>query len=127
MLIEDQKEKYTLTVDEERRVVFENPTGLWTKEDMKRFQDDYINKILPLFKNKIWTKCTDMRGYRTSNITEEIREHLQWAAENGMKQGAIIVESAIKKSQMKRSNEQLAPKPFTSKEKADEWLKSQGF
>ncbi|GAB6086471.1 hypothetical protein [Alkaliphilus crotonatoxidans] len=128
MVIKDVQGKYEIKVDTQRRIVYENPNGLWEKSDFERFKNDYINKVGPLIKGKKWAKYCDLIGYRTSNITDEIGELNIWCEENGLTHAALLVESAIIKMQMNRSVKgTVYPQAFTDPKEADAWLKSQGF
>lgn len=128
MLIQDPQGKYTIKVDTTRNIVSEAQTGLWNKEDMKRFNSDFVNKIGPALKGKKWARLSNLRGYKPSDITEEIKEHVDWAEKNGLSCAAIVVESAIVKMQMGRSAiGSVKPKIFLDENEADAWLKSQGY
>ncbi|QUH21485.1 hypothetical protein [Alkaliphilus sp. B6464] len=125
MVIKDSKGTYELKVDANRGIVYETFNGFLDIESMHK---DYVSKVASLLKGKKWAKCSDLRNYKTTTL-DGGDTHLNWCLENGMKQGAIIVESSIIKMQMNRlskgSNTQ--PTAFTTLEEADAWLKSQGF
>lgn len=130
MLINDTKGMYELKVDKVRNIVYENFSGkILSGEDLERMHSDYVSKVKPALKSGAWTKCSDMRNYKTSNIVEEAKKHLTWCFESGMKEGAIIVESAIVKMQMKRAAKDSGVEPniFINEQEADTWLKSVGF
>lgn len=129
MIIKDTKGMYELNVDTKRNVVFEKVDGLWTAEDLERYQQDYMTKVKPAFKGNKWAKCSDLRTYRTSNISAEMNKLMSWCFQNGLACGAIIVDSAIVKMQMERSTRGAGgePTPFANLEDADKWLKTQGF
>lgn len=129
MTIKDVNGKYELKVDAARGIVYERYDGLLKAEDIDNMHNDYVTKVLPLLKGKSWTKCSDMKNYKTSNIVDESEKHLNWCNQNGMKPGAILVDSAIVKMQMNRAakNNALAPTAFTDEQEADAWLKTQGF
>jgi hypothetical protein len=129
MLIKDANGKYEIEVNTQRGIVFEKIEGLWSLEDIQRYHQDYMTKILPAFKNRKWAKCCDVRTYKASTITDELNKNMALYAQNGLVGGAIIVDSAIVKMQLSRSTKSLGlePVPFGSLAEADEWLKSQGF
>ncbi len=127
MLINDVNGKFSLKVNHQRGIVFEKNMGLWDSEDFTRYHNVYVSKIAPLFKGKKWAKCSDLTEYKTSNIADDIKEHIVWAEKNGFACGAIVIDSAITKMQMNRSKNQVAPNSFSSEDEADTWLKSQGF
>lgn len=129
MIIKDVNGKYELEVNTQRGILFESILGFWDIEDLKRYHQDCVTKVLPAFKNKKWAKCSDVRTYKPSNIVDELNKNMTFYAENGLVGGAIIVDSAIVKMQLNRSTKNigLIPEPFDSLEKADNWLKSQGF
>lgn len=128
MEVKDSKGKYTLKLDAARSIVYETPEGFWSKEDYLRYHDDYVKKIGPHVKGKRWATCSDLRNYKTSNITDEVNVHVKWKQENGLACGVIILDSAIVKMQMKRaSTNAMEPHAVGSVEEANSWLKSQGF
>lgn len=128
MLIQDVKGLYKIKVDTSRRVVYEYVTGLWQAEDYNRMQNEYVTKIGPLLGGKPWAKLSELKNYKTSNITDEINNHVTWSTKNGLAKAALVVESSIIKMQMKRSGAGLmAPEVFTDEKSADDWLKTQGF
>jgi len=129
LLIKDVNGKYEMDVNTQRGVVFEKIEGFWNQEDLQRHHQDYITKIIPVLKNQKWAKCSDVRTYKTSTITDELNKNMELYAQSGLVGGAIVVDSAIVKMQLNRSSKSigLEPEPFTSLEDADKWLKSQGF
>lgn len=129
MLIKDSQGKYTIEVDKARKIVKETPMGLWKKEDVDRFHNDYASKVMPqLGAAKSWAIISDLRDYKTSSVVEELKNHVMWKVEKGLHRAAIIVDSAITKMQMKRTGgTAMEPMPFTSEQEASDWLKEQGF
>ncbi|MBU5438078.1 hypothetical protein KQI42_08670 [Tissierella sp. MSJ-40] len=128
MIIQDAKGMYEVKVDTKRRIVYEYVTGLWQAEDYKRLHNEYVTKIGPLLGGKPWAKLSELKSYKTSNITDEINKHVSWSAKNGLEKAAIVVESSIIKMQMKKSGSGvMEPEIFTDEKSADDWLKSQGF
>ena len=134
MKIKDTKDKYILEIDIERKIVYEIPSGYWRGEDINRLHLDYVKKVVPLFNDKVWAKCVDLRTYKMSMITEEIKEHVIWAVNNGFKKGVMIVDEkdtykSVIDLQMRQATDDsiVLPIPFTSKEDAFSWLKTQGF
>jgi hypothetical protein len=128
MIIKDVKGKYTLEVDATRRICYETPIGLWDKDDYERYHNDYVSKVAPQFTGKKWAVCTDLKNYKTSNISDAMGAHAEWAAKNGLSCGAFIVESAVVKMQMNRATTgKLTQQAFTDLNEAKEWLKSQGY
>lgn len=128
MIIEDVKGMYKIKVDTVRRIVYEYPKGLWKAEDLKRMHNEYTTKIGPLLGKKPWAEMCVLRDYKTSNIADELNQHVIWAVENGLAKSAIVVESSIIKMQMKKcGGSVIIPEIFTDEKEADNWLKSQGF
>lgn len=128
MVINDLKGMYTLTLDKGRRVVYEVNKGIWTKDDIARFQSDYEKIGKEFFDGKPWAAVCDLRDYKTSSIADEITEHTNWKVKNGLKYGAILVSSAIVKMQLNRTTGGIVTQQaFTEDKEADEWLKSQGY
>lgn len=128
MNIKDLKGKYTLEVDASRSICYEVPMGLWDKDDYERYHNDYVTKVAAQFGGKKWAICTDLRNYKTSNISDAMNAHAEWAANNGLSCAAFIVDSAIVKMQMNRATSgKLTQQAFTDINEAKEWLKSQGF
>lgn len=129
MIIKDSKGKYTIEVDKVRRIVKETPVGLWKNEDIERLQNDYVSKIMPeLGATKPWAILNDLRGYKTSDVVEELRKHTQWKKENGLEKVVMIVDSAINKMQMKRTGGTvMQPIVFSSEKEGNDWLREQGF
>lgn len=129
MIIKDSKGMFTFEVDKHRRVVKETPEGLFTKEDIERYHDDYVNKVMPaLGSGKPWSNISDLRNYKTSSVVEELQKHVLWKVSNGLTRAAIVVGSAIVNMQMKRTGgTAIEPKPFETLEEADQWLQEQGY
>lgn len=129
MIIKDTQGVYELKVDTSRNIVYETFNGFLKDGAMERLHDDYVSKIGPLFKGKKWTKCCDFRKYRTSDLGEAGTTHLQWAKENGLVPGPIIVESAIVKMQMNRmsGDKGFLPSAVLNEKEAEEKLTEIGF
>ncbi|MDF2592482.1 MAG: hypothetical protein K0S75_1948 [Clostridia bacterium] len=129
MKIKDVNGKYEIELNTQRGIVFEKIEGLWTLNDIQRYHQDYMSKVLPAFKDRKWAKCCDVRTYKASTITDELNKNMALYAQNGLVGGAIIVDSAIVKMQLSRSTRSigLEPVPFDNLKDADEWLKTQGF
>lgn len=127
MVIKDSKGMYQIEL--EGNVVYEQLKGLYNEDDMNRLHNEYITKLAPKLKGKNWTKCSDLREYRASNINNSASKHMEWCQSNGMMPGAILIESAVVKMQMNRVSKenQLAPTAFTELNEAKEWLKSKGY
>jgi hypothetical protein len=128
MLIKDSKGKYELKVDTERCIVYEKNIGLWNNEDISRFHNDYLFKIIPLIKGREWFKCTDLREYELSNITEEITNHATWCVQNNLFGAIIIVHNETVEMQMNvsvlYSGMIYSPLAFHNVEEAEKWLNS---
>ncbi|WP_432404711.1 hypothetical protein [Wukongibacter sp. M2B1] len=129
MIIKDSMGKYTIEIDKSGKIVKETPIGLWKKEDVERFHKDYETKVMPQLRAvKSWAVISDLREYKTSNVVEELSNHVMWKIGKGLQSAAIIVASAITKMQMKRTGgTAMEPMPFTSEKEARDWLKDQGF
>ena len=129
MIIKDVQGKYELEINAQRGVVFEKIEGFWTLDVIQRYHQDYMTKVIPAMKNKKWAKCSDVRTYKASSITDELNKNMAVYAQHGLVGGAMIVESAIVKMQLSRSTKDIGldPVPFDNLKEADEWLKSQGF
>ncbi|MCB2289683.1 hypothetical protein LGK97_07890 [Clostridium sp. CS001] len=128
MKITDIKDMYTIEVNTNGTIVHEMQKGFWTVEDFKRFQADYISKVAPLIKGKKWAKCSDLTEYKTSSIATEIQSHIAWAADLGLTNAAIILNSAVVKMQMNRgAGNVVNPKMFDNKVEAISWLESEGY
>lgn len=128
MLIEDSKKMFTIKFDKTRRIAHETPVGLWTAEDYRRYHNEYVTKIATVLEKKPWAKLTDLRKYKTSSITEEMDKHTEWMAQVSCKCVALIVESAIVKSQLNRViGGKFEQQAFTDEKEALDWLKSKGF
>lgn len=129
MIVKDVQGKYELDINSQRGVVFEVISGFWTLDDIQRYHQDYMTKVIPAMKNKKWAKCSDVRTYKASNITDELNKNMGVYSQNGLVGGALIVDSAIVKMQLSRSTKNIGldPVPFDNLKEADEWLKSQGY
>jgi hypothetical protein len=129
MIVKDVQGKYEMDINSQRGVVFESIMGLWTLDDLQRYHQDYMTKVIPAMKNKKWAKCSDVRNYKASIITEDLNKNMTVYAQNGLVGGALIVDSTIVKMQLSRSTKDigLTPVSFDNLKEADEWLKSQGY
>lgn len=129
MLIIDKKEMYSIEVDVSRRIVYERINGYFSKEDMDRYHNDYVDNVLLLLAvNKPWAIITDLRYYRASNINEDLYMHVDWKVKHNLNKAAVVSESSFTKFQMRRVGEDtIEPSFFNSVEEASEWLSRQGF
>lgn len=128
MLIAEPNGLYTINYDSGRKVVFQSPAGLWTKENYHEYHMQFVNKIGPALGKKPWALCTDFRKYKLSDLGDEIKIHTEWMYENNLQCSAVIVDSAIVKMQMNRVMDGKVPQQaFLSEAEAEEWLKSKGF
>ncbi|BCJ96209.1 hypothetical protein acsn021_37780 [Anaerocolumna cellulosilytica] len=128
MLITHPKGLYTIKYDSARRVAYDAPVGLWTKEDYADYHSQYVNKIGPAVGGQTWAVCTDVRKYKISDLGDVIAKHTEWLNENKVQYAAIIVDSAIVKMQMNRAvGGKIPQQAFLNEQEADEWLKSKGF
>ncbi|MCB2295926.1 hypothetical protein LGK95_20925 [Clostridium algoriphilum] len=128
MKVVDVNGMYTIEVITGGTIVHEFQKGFWKVEDMKRFQADYVAKVAPLLKGKIWAKCSDLTEYQTSSIVDGIHEHITWAAGIGLSNAAIVVSSAIIKMQMNRGDgDIISPKIYDNKSEALNWLEFEGY
>lgn len=128
MLISNPKGLYTIKYDEARKVVFEAPVGLWTKEDYSEYHSQFENKLGPALGGKPWAICSDLRKYKISDLGDVMAKHTEWLGNNNLQYGAIIVDSAIVKMQINRAISSKFPQQaFLDEKEADEWLKSKGF
>ncbi|HOP99985.1 MAG TPA: hypothetical protein PK604_03960 [Acetivibrio clariflavus] len=126
--VKDSKGLYEIKFDSTRRISYEKNSGFWHKEDIERYHDDYVKKVSQEFNGKPWAVCCDLRGYKTSNIGEEMEKHTQWKINSGMCCAAIIVSDTIVKMQLNRASGGKYPQmAFTNEQEADEWLRSKGF
>ncbi|HEY8805892.1 MAG TPA: hypothetical protein VIM42_12465 [Clostridium sp.] len=128
MKVVDVNGMYTIEVNTGGTIVHESQKGFWKVEDMKRFQADYVAKVAPLLRGKIWSKCSDLTEYQTSSIVDGIHEHITWAASIGLSNAAIVVSSAIIKMQMNRGDgDIISPKIYDNKSEALNWLEFEGY
>lgn len=128
MLITHPKELYTIKYDSARKVVFEAPVGLWTKEDYAEYHSQFVNKIGPTIGKQPWAICTDLRKYKLSDLGDVINQHTEWLNENNVQYSALIVDSAIVKMQINRAVGGKIPQlAFMNEQEADNWLKTKGF
>lgn len=128
MLIRDPKGKYELRVDTERFIVYEKNMGLWNSEDISRFHNEYKLKILPLIDGREWFKCTDLREYKLSNITDAMINHVTWCVKNNLFGAIIIVKNEAIEMQMNlsvlHSGMIYSPLAFANVEDAEKWLRT---
>jgi hypothetical protein len=128
MLITHPKGLYTINYDTARKVVYEAPVGLWTKEEYTEYHSQYENKIGPATGKQPWAICTDLRKYKMSDLGEVMSKHVEWLSDNNVKFSAMIVDSAIVKMQINRAvSGKIPQQAFLNETEADEWLKSKGF
>ncbi len=128
MLITHPNGLYTINYDPARKVAYDVPVGLWTKEDYSEYHNQYVNKIQPAVGNQPWAVCTDLRKYKISDLADVMAQHVQWLADNNVKYSALIVDSAIVKMQTNRAvGSKIPQQAFLNEKEADEWLKSKGF
>lgn len=128
MLINNPKGLYTINFDDKRKVVYEAPVGLWTKEEYAEYHSQFENKIGPATGNQSWAICSDLRKYKISDLGDIMGKHIEWLIENNCKYSALIVDSAIVKMQINRAvGGKLPQQAFLDDKEADEWLKSKGF
>lgn len=134
MKIKDLQGKYILKGDIQRGIIYEWNIGYWRSQDIERFQNDYAKNIVPLFKGKPWAKCCDLRDYKTSMITEEIKEHVKWCIQNGNTVAVIIVNGldiykSVIELQMKIAAKHSGHLVWycTDREEAEQWLRERGF
>jgi hypothetical protein len=128
MLITHPKGLYTIKYDAARKVVYEAPVGLWTKEEYAEYHSQYVNKIGPEIGKQPWAICTDLRKYKISDLGDVMAKHIEWLTENNVKYSAMIVDSAIVKMQINRAvGVKIPQQAFLNETEAEEWLKSKGF
>ncbi|WIF95193.1 hypothetical protein [Caminicella sporogenes] len=134
MEIKDIKGKYIIRLNPKRNLVYETCIGYWKPEDVERLHREYIKKIIPIFKGKQWAKCCDLKAYKTSMITQDIKKYANLWTKNGYVACAVIIDDSdiyksVIKLQMKLSvkNMLFKLKFFTNIKEADKWLKSEGF
>jgi hypothetical protein len=123
------QEEYELKVDLERKIVYEEFKGIFTKEAVAKMKNDYKTKILPLFKGSKWAKYCDMRNYKLSGSQDELGEFVQYCTDNGMAHASIIVASAVVKMQMNRVGKSVGVTPvaFTDEKEGEDYLKTSGY
>lgn len=128
MFISHPRGLYTIMVDTTRRIVYEAPLGVWSKEDYMEYHSLYLNVIVPTLGNGAWSICTDLRKYRMSDLDDIMKLHIDWLSENNVKYGAIIVDSAMVKIQIDKAiSSKIMQQAFLEEAEADAWLKSIGF
>ena len=120
---------YELKVDVDRKIVYEEFKGMFTKQAVADMKNDYKTKILPLFKNGKWAKFCDMRDYKLSDGQEALGEFVQYCTDNGMAHASIIVASAVVKMQMNRVGKTVGVTPvaFTNTKEGEDYLKTMGY
>jgi hypothetical protein len=96
MELRDILDKYILIVDTSKNIVIEKPVGYWKPSDIQRLNDDYVEKVIPLFENKKWMKLCDLRSYDVSMITEELKAYIRKVEGFGFMGGAIVVDETNK-------------------------------
>lgn len=128
MLITHPKGLYTIKYDSTRKIVYEAPVGLWTKEDYAEYHSQFENKIGPALGGQPWAICTDLRKYKISDLGDVIAKHTEWMQNNKLQHIALIVDSAIVKMQINRAVAGKVPQQaFLNEEEAETWLKSKGY
>ncbi|RCX11255.1 SpoIIAA-like protein [Anaerobacterium chartisolvens] len=129
MTINDPKGLYSIKLESGKNVVYETPTGLWTKDDYKQYHSHYVEKIGPALKGKKWGMVAVMKDYKTSSLSDELNTHAAWLENNGCEKVAIVVDSSIVKMQMNRAgnNKKFEQQVFTDINEAESWLSSKGF
>ncbi len=128
MFISHPRGLYTIMVDTSRRIVYEAPVGVWTKEDYREYHNLYINVIVPTLGEGGWSLCTDLRKYRMSDVDEDVNNHIEWLREKNVQYSGMIVDSAIIKMQMDKIMKTRIPQQtFLDEAEADMWLKSNGY
>ena len=130
MVIKDKEGLYEIRVDTQTNIVYQiHNKGLFTAEAVKRLDNDYRTKVIPLLEGKKWAKLCDLRNYQMTSNVDEMNAHNAYCIEHGMVAGALVMDSAVLKLQMSRSGKavNLEPNIFSSVEEAEKWLKSQGF
>lgn len=128
MLINNPKGLYTIKFDTGRKVVYEAPVGLWTKEEYVEYHGQFESKIGPATAGKPWSICSDLRKYKISDLGDIMAKHIEWMSANNCQFSALIVDSAIVKMQINRAvGGKIVQQAFLDDKEADEWLKSKGF
>lgn len=128
MEIKDSKGLYTLKFDSARKVLFEAPVGLWTRDEYVEYHSQFENKIGPAAAKQPWSICSDLRKYKMSDLGDVMAKHMDWLASNNVQYSAVIVDSAIVKMQVNRaSGSKVQQQAFLTEEEASDWLKSKGF
>jgi hypothetical protein len=128
MTIQSPSGKYTTTYDPARKVVIEQPVGAWTLEDFNAYNEEFSSKIISTIKMQPWSLLCDMSKYVISDLGNSISERVDWLASVNVQYAAMVVDSAAVKMQMNRaSGNKIPTQAFTSREEANDWLKSKGF
>lgn len=128
MVISHPRGLYTIMVDTVRRIVYEAPVGLWTKDNYMEYHNLFIEVILPTLGEGAWSICTDFRKYRMSDLEDVMVNHLDWLSENNVKFSGLIVDSAIIRMQINKvMGTRIPQQAFLDEAEADHWLKSKGF
>lgn len=132
MIIKDKDGKYEITVDRSRRIIYEKYIGLWKSDDINREKSDYEKILKELNKSgvKCWAKICNLSEYKTSSISDKIKEFTAWNKNNGLEYCALVIpESTIVKMQLNRSGAKLLndTQYFTTVDEAEKWIKKVGF
>lgn len=123
MVVQDSCKKYIIRVDSSKNIIYETCIGSWDKDACIRYHDNYVNDILPFFYGLSWIICCDLRSYILSDITDELKEHVNWAVKNGMLLGIFITNSSIVKIQLKKVfNKNSNMKIFETFEAAEDFI-----
>lgn len=128
MMITHPKGLYSINYDADKRVVYEAPVGLWTKEDYEEYHSQFVDKIGPALSKQPWVIVSDLRKYKMSDLGDVMAKHTEWLAENNLQYGAVIVDSAIVKMQINRAiSSKFLQQAFLNEDEAMAWLKTKGF
>lgn len=128
MKITHPKGLYTINYDADKKIVFEEPVGLWTKEEYAEYHNQYETKVGPVIGKQAWAIVSDLRKYKMSDLGDVMAKHTEWLANNNVQYGAVIVDSAIVKMQINRAVSTKFPQQaFLNEEEAMAWLKTKGY
>lgn len=128
MMITHPRGLYSINYDPDKKLIYETPVGLWTKEDYNEYHEQYVNKIGPVIGKQPWAAITDVRKYKMSDLGDVMAKHTDWLVENNIQCAAVIVDSAIVKMQINRAVSSKFPQQaFLNEDEAAAWLKTKGF
>ncbi len=126
--IQSPSGKYVTTYDPARKIVTEEVMGVWTEEDFKSYNQEFLSKIVSAIKMQPWCLLSDTSKYVISDLGNSVTERSEQLASLNLQHVAIVVNSAAVKMQMNRAvGNKLSMQAFTTKEEANDWLKSKGF